>query len=48
MKIVGSYEFNAPRPLVWEMLFDPDVLGRSMPGHALTQAAERAADVGQP
>jgi uncharacterized protein len=32
VKIEGSYEFNAPRQLVWEMLLDPDVLGRSMPG----------------
>ena len=32
MKIEGSYEFNAPRQLVWEMLLDPNVLGRSMPG----------------
>jgi carbon monoxide dehydrogenase subunit G len=32
MKIEGSYEFEAPRRLVWEMLLDPAVLGKSMPG----------------
>jgi carbon monoxide dehydrogenase subunit G len=41
MKIEGSYEFEAPRRLVWEMLLDPVVLGRSMPG---CQALEQVGD----
>lgn len=41
MKIEGSYEFNAPRQVVWEMLLDPDVLGRSMPG---CQALEKVGE----
>lgn len=32
MKLEGSYTFDAPRELVWEMFFDPDVLARTMPG----------------
>ncbi len=32
MKLEGSYTFEAPRDLVWEMFLDPDVLARIMPG----------------
>lgn len=32
MKLEGTYEFNAPREVVWEMLQDPDVIGKIMPG----------------
>ncbi len=32
MKLDGTYEFNAPRELVWEMLQDPEVLARILPG----------------
>lgn len=32
MKLEGSYTFDAPRDLVWEMFFDPQVLARTMPG----------------
>lgn len=32
MKLDGTYSFDAPRELVWEMLQDPDVLARIMPG----------------
>lgn len=32
MKLEGSYTFDAPRDLVWEMFFDPEVLARTMPG----------------
>lgn len=32
MKLEGSYTFEAPRELVWEMFFDPEVLARTMPG----------------
>lgn len=32
MKLEGSYTFDAPRELVWEMFFDPEVLARTMPG----------------
>lgn len=32
MKLDGTYTFNAPRELVWDMLQDPDVLARIMPG----------------
>ncbi len=32
MKIEGTYNFAAPRDLVWPMLLDPHVLTRVMPG----------------
>ncbi len=32
MKLEGSYTFDAPRDLVWQMFFDPEVLARTMPG----------------
>jgi uncharacterized protein len=32
VKLEGSYTFDAPRDLVWEMFFDPEVLARTMPG----------------
>ncbi|MFN0118947.1 MAG: SRPBCC family protein [Blastocatellia bacterium] len=32
MKIEGSYNINAPRPLVWNLLIDPDILSRCVPG----------------
>lgn len=32
MKLEGSYTFEAPRDLVWEMFLDPAVLARIMPG----------------
>lgn len=32
MKLEGSYTFDAPRDLVWEMFFEPEVLARTMPG----------------
>ena len=32
MKVEGSYEFDAPRDVLWPMLQDPDVLTRVMPG----------------
>ncbi|HZD09865.1 MAG TPA: carbon monoxide dehydrogenase subunit G [Candidatus Binatia bacterium] len=32
MKLEGSYTFDAPRDLLWEMFFDPEVLARTMPG----------------
>lgn len=32
MKLEGSYSFQAPHQLVWEMLQDPEVLARIMPG----------------
>jgi carbon monoxide dehydrogenase subunit G len=32
VKLEGSYTFDAPRELVWEMFFDPQVLARTMPG----------------
>lgn len=32
MKLEGSYTFDAPRDLVWEMFLDPEVLARVMPG----------------
>jgi len=32
VKIEGSYTFNAPRQRVWEVLLDPQVLAKAMPG----------------
>jgi len=32
MKIEGSYNFAAPRDVVWPMLLDPEVLANVMPG----------------
>ena len=32
VEIEGSYEIAAPRELVWELLLDPEVLARVMPG----------------
>lgn len=32
MKIEGEYLFDAPRPLVWDALQDPEVLARVLPG----------------
>lgn len=32
MKIAGEYSFDAPRPMVWEALQDPEVLTSVMPG----------------
>jgi uncharacterized protein len=32
MKIGGEYTFDGPQAVVWEMLLDPDVLGRVLPG----------------
>lgn len=32
MKIEGSYTFKAPRQKVWEILLDPEIMARCMPG----------------
>jgi len=32
VEIEGEHHFNAPRELVWELLFDPTVLRASIPG----------------
>src|SRR5215813_4436523 len=32
MDIAGDYTFDAPQPLVWDALQDPNVLGAVMPG----------------
>lgn len=32
MKLEGSYTFDAPRDVVWDMFFDPQVLAKTMPG----------------
>ena len=32
MKIEGTYTLNAPRELVWNLMIDPDVLSRCVPG----------------
>ena len=31
MKVEGEYTFDAPQPLVWEALQNPDVLGSNPP-----------------
>ena len=40
MKLAGTYEFNAPRAVVWEMLQDPDVIGQIMPGSEKLEEVE--------
>ncbi|MCG8459762.1 MAG: carbon monoxide dehydrogenase subunit G, partial [Holophagales bacterium] len=32
MKVTGEYTFDAPRDLVWDALFDPEILASVMPG----------------
>lgn len=32
LKIEGSYMFNAPRDRVWQVLLDPSIMARCMPG----------------
>jgi uncharacterized protein len=32
LKIEGSYTFNAPRERVWEVLLDPKIMAKCMPG----------------
>jgi hypothetical protein len=32
MKVAGEYTFDGPRDVVWEMLLDPTVLARVLPG----------------
>jgi uncharacterized protein len=41
MKIEGNYTINAPRELVWNLLIDPDVLSRCVPG---VQSLEHTTD----
>lgn len=40
MQIAGDYTFNLPRQKVWDLLQDPDILARTLPG------VERFAQVG--
>lgn len=32
VELAGDYEFAAPQELVWQMMLDPDVLARTIPG----------------
>jgi carbon monoxide dehydrogenase subunit G len=32
MKIQGTYLFDAPLPIVWQALFEPEVLAKTLPG----------------
>ena len=32
VELEGNYEIAAPQELVWEMMLDPEVLARIMPG----------------
>ena len=32
MKLEGNYSFEAPLDTVWQGLFDPEVLARTLPG----------------
>lgn len=41
MIIEGEYQFHGPRPTVWELLQDPEVLVKVMPG---TKALERESE----
>lgn len=38
MKLQGEYVFDGPRDVVWELIRDPDVLARALPG---TQSLEK-------
>ena len=41
MKIEGDYLFNGPRSEVWDLVRDPDVLAKCLPGtQSLTQISE--------
>ena len=41
MKLEGTYSFRGPREAVWELLQDPDVLMKALPGaERLTRAGE--------
>ncbi len=41
IELAGDYDFQAPQELVWNMLLDPEVLARTMPG---CEALERVDD----
>ena len=38
MKLQGEYKFDGPRDVVWELVRDPDVLAKALPG---TQSLEK-------
>jgi uncharacterized protein len=41
MIVEGTFTFKGPRETVWQLLQDPDVLGKAMPGaRTLTRTAE--------
>ena len=41
IRLEGSYTFDAPRDVVWELLQDPDVLSKALPGvQSLEQIGE--------
>lgn len=37
MKLEGTYEFQAPRDIVWDCLQDPEVIGSIIPGAAVPE-----------
>ena len=39
VELEGNYEIDAPRELVWDMVRDPEVLARVMPGCEKLEAA---------
>ena len=40
MNLSGTYTFNGPRTAVWDLLQDPEVLAKALPGaKTLTQTA---------
>jgi carbon monoxide dehydrogenase subunit G len=41
MKVAGEFTFDGPRPAVWELLQDPEVLAKVLPG---SERLERVAD----
>lgn len=41
MRVTGTSHFRGPRPLVWELLQDPDVWSKALPG---AQRLVRTAD----
>ncbi|MFQ5746982.1 MAG: CoxG family protein [Gemmatimonadota bacterium] len=40
MKVEGEYTFDGPRETVWDLLLDPEVLSRALPGNQKLELTE--------
>ena len=47
MILDGTFTFNGPRATVWELLQDPDVLAKALPGHRAADADRRRTATGR-